>query len=192
MNGKPKEQQASAGSAMNALLLAVSEKKDKNAFKALYRYYAPRLKSFMLGQGTSAQMAEEVVQETMIKVWRKAALFDPAKSLASTWIFTIGRNLRIDMLRKAFRPEPDYSDPAFTPDPMPLASDTVSMQQQEKRLMTAVAELPEAQKEILKLAFFQEKTHGQIADELGVPLGTVKSRVRLALKKLRSGFGENE
>ena len=192
MNGKPKEQQASAGSAMNALLLAVSEKKDKDAFQALYRYYAQRLKSFMLGQGTSAQMAEEVVQETMIKVWRKAALFDPAKSSASTWIFTIGRNLRIDMLRKAFRPEPDYSDPAFTPDPMPLASDTVSMQQQEKRLMTAVAELPEAQKEILKLAFFQEKTHGQIADELGVPLGTVKSRVRLALKKLRSGFGENE
>jgi RNA polymerase sigma-70 factor (ECF subfamily) len=191
MTGKPNEQQPAAGRTMDALLMAVSESKDKDAFQELYRYYAPRLKSFLLGQGAGSHMAEEVVQETMVKVWRKASLFDPAKASASTWIFTIGRNLRIDMLRKASRPEPDFDDPAFVPDPEPLASDAIFREQQDRLLMAAVNELPETQSEILKLSFFQERTHGQIAEQLGLPLGTVKSRIRLALSKLRSEIGEN-
>jgi RNA polymerase sigma-70 factor (ECF subfamily) len=192
MTGEPKEQKPAAGRTMDALLMAVSESSDKDAFKALYEYYAPRLKSFLLGQGTGSHMAEEIVQETMVKVWRKASLFDPAKASASTWIFTIGRNLRIDMLRKANRPKPDFDDPAFLPDPEPLATDAIFRQQQDQLLIAAVNELSDAQSEILRLAFFQEKSHGQIAEELGLPLGTVKSRVRLALKKLRSEIGEKE
>lgn len=191
MTGKAKEQQGAAVRSMDALLIAVSRNRDRDAFQTLYQYYAPRLKSFMLGQRTDSQLAEEVVQETMVKVWRKAALFDPDKASASTWIFTIGRNMRIDMLRKTARPEPDYNDPVFMPDPIPLASDAIIKEQRDKRLKTAISGLPPEQSEILKLAFFQEKTHGQIAEELGIPLGTVKSRVRLALQKLRSEIGEN-
>ncbi|MEX0695021.1 MAG: sigma-70 family RNA polymerase sigma factor [Rhodospirillales bacterium] len=192
MTGDTEKSQDDLAATMNALLIRVSEDRDKEAFQTLYRYYAPRLKSFMLGKGTDAHLAEEAVQETLVKVWRKAALFDPALASASTWIFTIGRNMRIDMLRKSIRPEPDYSDPAFTPDPVPVASDKIQKDQQGKRLKAALSILPAEQSEILKLAFFQEKTHGQIAEELGLPLGTVKSRARLALKRLRSVLGENE
>ncbi len=192
MTDRTEEQKPVTPEAMNDLLAAVSERRDREAFQELYRYYAPRLKSFMLGQGTDALLAEEAVQETMVKVWRKAALFDPKKASASTWIYTIGRNVRIDMLRKSFRPEPDYNDPAFTPDPVPLASEKILKDQQGSSLKAAIAELPPEQIEILKLAFFMDKTHSQIVEDLNIPLGTVKSRIRLALKRLRSALGENE
>jgi RNA polymerase sigma-70 factor (ECF subfamily) len=97
---------------MNGLLPKVAENQDREAFQAIFEYFAPRLKAFVRRQGTDAQMAEEVVQETMINVWRKAGQFDPAKASASTWIYTIARNSRIDHLRKAYRPEPDMNDPA--------------------------------------------------------------------------------
>ena len=138
------------------------------------------------------QMAEEIVQETMVKIWRKASQFDPAKASATTWIYTIGRNLRIDMLRKTFRPEPDYLDPIFTPDPEPQGFDNVSRDQETKRIAAAVANLPGEQREVLKLAFFEDKAHGQIAVELCIPLGTVKSRIRLAFKRMRAELGEIE
>lgn len=177
---------------MTRLLGAVARDRDRVAFQALFEHFAPRVKAFILRQGTDPGMAEEVVQETMVNVWRKAAQFDPAKASASTWIFKIARNLRIDLLRKAYRPEPDMNDPAMVGDPEPMADDVVSRRQHAGHLRVALATLPAEQQQVLQLAFFREKAHAQVADELGLPLGTVKSRIRLALARLRSELGEFE
>ena len=175
---------------MTGLLTAVAVQRDRAAFKVLFEFYAPRLKAFVQRQGTSPDMAEEVVQETMVKVWRKAAQFDASRASASTWIFTIARNLRVDLLRKANRPAPDMNDPALVPEPEPRAHELISRDQESARLKVAVAELPQEQQEVLRLAFFEEKAHGAVAEELGIPLGTVKSRIRLAFKRIRAELGE--
>lgn len=175
---------------MNHLLLAVAENEDRQAFHTLFEYFAPRVKAFLFKQGTTPEMAEEVVQETMVNVWRKSAQFDPARASASTWIFTIARNLRIDMLRKENRPAPDLDDPALVPDPEPTSHDAIAREQEADRLKSAVAALPKEQQKVLELAFFQEKAHPQVAEELGIPLGTVKSRIRLAFRRIRSELGE--
>ena len=141
-------------------------------------------------QGTRGQLADEVIQETMVRIWRKAGQFDPARASASTWIFTIARNIRIDLIRKANRPEPDMNDPAFVPDPEPLPHDRLSREQEAGRLLDIVADLPAEQQEVLRLAFFEEKSHPEVAAELGIPLGTVKSRIRLAMKRIRNEFGD--
>lgn len=174
------------------LLVAVGRDRDREAFKALFSLFAPRIKAFMLGQRADAALAEEILQETMVNVWRKAAQFDPGKASASTWIFAIARNMRIDMLRKTSRPEPDMNDPALVPDAEPLAHEQISREQEAARLRKAFGGLPEDQQQVLRLVFMEEKTHAQVADEIGIPLGTVKSRIRLALKRIRSEIGERE
>ena len=186
------EGQQSTQDWMKYLLLAVARDRQREAFKALFEHFAPRLKAFIQRQGTDPEMAEEVVQETMVSVWRKAEQFDPAKASVSTWIFTIARNARIDLLRKANRPEPDMNDPALAPDPGPEVQEVISREQGAARLKVAVAGLPAEQQEVLRLAFFQEKAHSKVAEELGIPLGTVKSRIRLAFKRIRSELGESE
>jgi RNA polymerase sigma factor (sigma-70 family) len=175
----------------NGLIAAVAEQRDRAAFRQIFEHFAPRLLGFLQKQGSQPQVAEEVVQETMVNVWRKAGQFDPAKAAASTWIFTIARNARIDHLRKTNRPAIDENDPALVPEPEPAAHDVMSRRQETHRLMKVVGELPADQREVLQLAFFQEKAHGEVAKELGIPLGTVKSRIRLALKKIRSELGES-
>ena len=175
---------------MSELLVDVG-RQDQVAFRAIFDHFAPRLKGFLMGQGTSPQMAEEVVQESMVKIWRKADQYDPARAAASTWIFTIARNMRIDHLRKNNRPEPDMDDPAFVPDPEPLATENISQAQDAAALHAAMAELSEDQRAVLKLAYFEEKAHPEIAEALDIPLGTVKSRIRLALKNIRSKIGGN-
>ena len=175
---------------MNDLLVAVAIDHDRAAFQAIFHHFAPRLKGFVMRQGTRGQLADEVIQETMVRVWRKAGQFDPARASASTWIFTIARNIRIDLIRKANRPEPDMNDPAFVPDPEPLPHDRLSREQEAGRLRDIVADLPVEQQEVLRLAFFEEKPHPEVAAELGIPLGTVKSRIRLAMKRIRNEFGD--
>lgn len=184
------ERPASVGEAMAALLSAVAESQDRAAFHALFEHFAPRVKAFVQRQGTDPHMAEEVVQETMVNVWRKAGQFDPAKASVSTWIFTIARNLRVDLIRRANRPMPDMNDPALVPEPEPRAHEVISLEQEAERLRSAVAGLPKEQREVLHLAFFEEKAHGTVAAELGIPLGTVKSRIRLAFRRIRSELGE--
>lgn len=131
-------------------------------------------------------MIEEVVQETFIRVWNKAQLFDPDKALASTWLFAIARNTRVDIFRKSGRPMPDLDDPTFVPDPEPSADQRVSCAEESLRLQKALALLSPDQQEVLRLAYFEEKAHAQVAEDLGIPLGTVKSRIRLALGRIRS------
>ena len=175
---------------INAWLTAIAVNSDRKSFKHLFEYFAPRLKSFLMGQGTDSQLAEEVVQETMVKVWRKSHQFDAAKASASTWIFTIARNMRVDLLRKDNRPEPDFNDPAFVPDPEPQVTEIIERNQESEKLNKLISTLPIEQREVLNLAYFHDMAHAEIADKLNIPLGTVKSRIRLALKRIRETLGD--
>lgn len=171
----------------NELLLLVARQQDRQAFGLLFDHFAPRLNAYMRKLGSDATQAEELVQEAMLLVWRKATSFDPAKASASTWIFTIARNKRIDALRKAKRPEFDPTDPALAGfgGGSEEARDADVSGQDSRALEAAIATLPAEQADLLRLAYFEDKAHGEIARVRGLPLGTVKSRLRLALEKLR-------
>jgi RNA polymerase sigma-70 factor (ECF subfamily) len=142
-----------------------------------------------MGQGLAAQEAEELAQEAMLKVWRKAEAFDPAKATASTWIYTIARNLRIDMARKSARKR-DLPDDLWVNDVRPV-DDLMSLAQSSNELRALMTSLPSEQKEVLTLSFYEDMSHAEVAKALNLPLGTVKSRLRLALGRLRHAFSQN-
>jgi len=172
------------------LLAAVAQQQDRAAFAKLFDHFAPRVKGYIRRLGASDQKAEDIVQEVMITVWRRASLYDSKQASVSTWIFTIARNKRIDDLRRERRPEIDPNDPALVADPLPAADQVFALEDQARRLRDAVRSLPEDQALVLHKNFFEDKSHGVIAQELDVPLGTVKSRARLALAKLRQVVGD--
>ena len=165
------------------LLKKVDTLKDTSAFEELFNHFAPRVKAFLMKSGADPQMAEECSQEVMATVWRKAHLFDPSRASASTWIFTIARNKKIDAIRKQNRPEPEqlYPDQDYEPD----QESVVELQQETERLTLALGELPEKQRVLVEKAYLGELSHSEIAEITGLPLGTIKSRIRLALEKLR-------
>jgi RNA polymerase sigma factor (sigma-70 family) len=167
------------------LIEAISARRDRAAFARLFADFAPRIKGYARRMGADGAVAEDLAQEVMLTVWRRAELFDGRKASASTWIFTIARNRRIDMLRRERRPEMDPNDPAVVPESDPPADHSVESSQSEARLHQAVARLPREQAELLRLAYFEDKSHSAIAEALDLPLGTVKSRIRLAMTKLR-------
>ncbi|QND64616.1 sigma-70 family RNA polymerase sigma factor [Mesorhizobium loti] len=169
------------------LLAAVAEGRDRAAFALLFGFYAPRLKAFMMRSGMAVSTAEDIAQETMLLVWKKASYFDPARAGVSTWIFTIGRNVRIDRLRRESRPAAVASafDPSDEPDSPVSGEAAVMAAEREERVRSAVALLSPEQADILRLSFFGDKPQSEIASQLRIPLGTVKSRVRLALSRLR-------
>lgn len=175
------------GHSWEELMLMVSTNQDRSAFKHLFNHFAPRIKSFLMKAGADPTMAEECSQEAMATVWNKAKLFDPARASASTWIFTIARNKRIDAIRKIRRPEPDE---LTWPDGMEDAQeDALELKQQSEILADAIQNLPEKQRQLVEKAFFKELSHSEIALETGLPLGTIKSRIRLALERLRHAMG---
>ena len=175
---------------MSVLLAAVGTDRDIEAFETLFRYFGPRVKAYMARVARDGQVAEELMQETMIAVWNKAAQFDPSRGTVSTWIFTIARNLRIDAYRKDRRPDFDPNDPAFVPEDVPPADTVFEELQEASRLRRAMEGLPEDQLELLRLSFFNDRSHSAIAEQLNIPLGTVKSRIRLAFAKLRAVLEE--
>ncbi|WP_375280700.1 sigma-70 family RNA polymerase sigma factor [Pseudooctadecabacter sp.] len=164
-------------------LFAVRDAKDQKAFAAIFGHFAPRVKAFLMKSGASPDLAEEVTQEVMATLWRKAHMFDPAKASVSTWIFTIARNRRIDILRKQRRPEPE--DLPWGPEAEPDQEDVLALQQESKQLAVALAALPDKQKDLIVRAYYGDLTHSEIAEQTGLPLGTIKSRIRLALERLR-------
>lgn len=172
------------------MLAAVGQSKDIEAFEALFRHYGPRVRAYMAQLARDGQAAEELMQETMLAVWNKAHQFDPARGNVSSWIFTIARNLRIDAYRKEKRPSFDPTDPAFVPDDVPPADVEFEGRQEADRLRRAMATLPAEQLELLQLSFYNEASHSTIAAKLGLPMGTVKSRIRLAFAKLRAALEE--
>jgi RNA polymerase sigma factor (sigma-70 family) len=173
------------GRSLDDLLVAVARDRDKVAFGLLFGQIAPRLKAYLVRSGAAASQADELVQEVMLMVWRKADSFDPAQSAASTWIFTIARNKRIDAVRRDRRPEFDPGDPALVPDQAPAADRSIEAAQDTARLRDAILKLPSEQAELLRLVYFEDQPHTMIAQRSGLPLGTVKSRLRLAMVRLR-------
>ena len=169
------------------LVAAVAVERDRDAFAQLFGYYGPRLKAFMMRGGLSASAAEELAQETMLLVWRKAGYFNAERGGVSTWIFTIARNLRIDRLRREKRPRANTElfDPSDEPEGPATGEAVLMAVQREERVRAALDLLSDEQAEVLRLSFFGDKPQSEIASELGIPLGTVKSRVRLALGRLR-------
>ncbi len=165
---------------------------DREAFGRLFEHFAPRVKGMMLKAGAGKDDAEEIAQETLLTVWRKAAQFDPDTAGASAWIFTIARNLRIDAVRRKARSgsidygaELDYLvDPAEPIDHILVRSDEAD------RIAAALSRLSEEQTMAIRLSFIEERPHSEIAELLGIPLGTVKSRIRLAMNRLRALLDE--
>ncbi len=167
------------------LVERIAQDRDRRAFADLFAYYAPRIKAYLRRLGADDTLCEELAQEAMLTVWRRAHLFDRRQAGVGTWIFTIARNKRIDAIRRDRRPEIDPNDPALVPEPEPSADKAVENDQRGARLHDAIAVLPEEQAKLLRLSYYDEKSHSAIAEELNLPLGTVKSRIRLALGKLQ-------
>lgn len=173
------------------LVEAIATQRDREAFARLFKHFAPRLKGFGLRRGTDAASSEELAQETMLTVWRKADTFDPSRATVSTWIFTIVRNKRIDLFRREGHPEADLDEAAEKAYEGPGADDEFDRVQSSEALREAMRVLPVEQLVVLQKAFFEDKSHSVIAAELGLPLGTVKSRIRLALTRLRGALPED-
>lgn len=175
-----------------ALMARIAGDKDRNAFAALFGHFGPRVKAYLMRSGSNAESAEELAQEAMMTVWRRAESFDPAQASVATWIFTIARNKRIDVYRRSNRPEFDPEDPALSPQAEPEPDEVMGAAQTAAAIQTAVRTLPKEQAEMLHMAFFQDKAHSEIAEETGLPLGTVKSRLRLAIARMRKNLKESE
>lgn len=164
---------------------AIAARADKAAFARLFAHFAPRLKAYLLRLGLPGAEAEEVAQEVMVTVWRKAAGFDRRQASVSTWIFRIARNRRIDVFRRDQRAVLDAHEPAFQPATAAAPDASSEAADREAQVRLAMAELPPDQRDLVRAHFYEDLTHSQIAERTGVPLGTVKSRLRLAFGKLR-------
>jgi RNA polymerase sigma-70 factor, ECF subfamily len=175
---------------MADLLQRVAQSSDIEAFRQLYQLYGPRVKSYMIRQGADPDTADELAQETLLTVWRKASLYVSDKGSATTWIFTIARNLRIDRLRKEvpWQELPDGHNEIASDDVQP--DEAVSDRERQLRVQTVMASLPADQYSVVSLSYLEGLSHSEIADRLGLPLGTVKSRMRLAYQKIRDAVGD--
>ncbi len=171
-------------------VIRVRDHGDQAAFAELFAHFAPRVKGFLMRGGGDAALAEEVTQEVMATLWQKAHLFDPSRAGVSTWVFTVARNRRIDMLRRQRRPEPE--DLSWGPEAEPDQAAVLALQQETTQLGAALAALPEKQRVLIEKAYFGEMSHGEIAEITGLPLGTIKSRIRLALDRLRHAMKRAE
>lgn len=181
--GRPPQKPAMDDPAL--LMQAIALRQDRGALAALFNLFGPRVKSMLLKLGAGEALAEDLVQETFLMVWRKAALYSNQRGAPSTWIFTIARNLRIDQLRR------QSNKPYEDLEALELASDAptgiflAEQHQVIERVTAALGTLPQDQREVVRLSFIQDMPHAQIAESLGIPLGTVKSRLRLAYERLR-------
>jgi len=175
-------------------LRAVAERQDREAFGRLFTFYGPRIKAYLRRLGAEDAAAEDMTQEVMLTVWRRAHQFDRSRAALSTWIFTIARNKRIDAIRRERRPDYDPDDPALLEeaDGSPRGDEVAEVEQMRRIVLGAVDQLPSEQADLLRIFYYEEKSHSVIAEELGLPLGTVKSRLRLAIGKLRVMLGAAE
>lgn len=169
----------------HALIEAVAKSKDRGAFSELFAYYGPRFKAYAKRMGCGEEEAEELAQEAMVSAWRRAETFDRSKASASTWMFTILRNKRIDLARKPKFMLAELDSVENEPSDTVLADATYDAAKASEAIKVELRNLPAEQILVLQKAFFEEKSHSEIAEELELPLGTVKSRIRLALARLR-------
>jgi len=168
-----------------SLAKAVADGRDKAAFAELFDHFAPRLKTYLQRLNLDPAQSEELTQEVMIVLWHKAHLFDPAKSSLSTWLFRVARNRRIDAMRRDRSALIDPEDPILHPSGTEAADELVDAEQRDTRVRAAMQQLPDEQMELIRMAFFLGLSHSQISEQTKLPLGTVKSRIRLAFGRLR-------
>ncbi len=173
---------------MSVKLRAVTEFEDRTAFEALVRHFGPRIRAYLLRTGGDPGRVDDVLQETFTAIWRKAGLYDYRRATAAAWIFAIARNQQIDSFRRERRPEVDPEDPAFCPDPLPDGEQKLVKRQQAATIRNALSALSAEQREVLRLSFYEGESYPAIAVRLGLPLGTVKSRARLAFGRLRKAL----
>ena len=176
---------------LDGLVEAVA-REDRGAFAELFSFYAPRVKAYLRRLNADDALAEEIAQEVLLTVWRKAKQFDRTQASASTWIFRIARNRRIDAARRAAKPELDAAEPALAPPETEAPDEAVHAASREDRVRAAIAALPEEQVMLLRMAFFDGLSHRDIAERIDAPLGTVKSRLRLAFDKLRKRLDRDD
>jgi len=175
---------------MTDLIHKVARNRDSEAFHELFVSFSPRIKAMLMRQGADPETAEEIVQETMLSVWRKAHLFAESKGSFSTWVFTIARNLRIDKLRRNTGWQELSGEIEDRPSEDDSPYDELQREQQRERVAEALETLTPEQNEVVRLAYIEGLTHTEIAERLSVPLGTVKSRMRLAYGKIRERLGD--
>ncbi len=168
-----------------AWLARIAQDGDREAFAALYAHYAPQVKRYLMRSGADPVAAEEVAQDVLLTVWRRAPTYDPTRANPNTWIFTIARNRRIDRLRKESRPEPEASEVLETMQPQAATDTQVSESRRAEAVRKALAALPPEQAEVLHSSYFEGRSMRELSDATGVPLGTIKSRSRLAMIRLR-------
>jgi RNA polymerase sigma-70 factor, ECF subfamily len=168
-----------------SLVEAIASQRDRAAFARLFALYGPRVRSQLCARGASLTVADEVTQEVMLTVWRKAGQFDPRRGRVGTWLFVIARNCLIDHQRgqRWPQPEPDDDVRADAPD------DQLAEAERQRDLRAALDELPLEQREALAGAYYRGRTMRELADEHRLPVGTVKTRVRLGLARLRACLG---
>jgi RNA polymerase sigma-70 factor (ECF subfamily) len=173
------------------LVQAIAAQHDREAFKELFRFYAPRIQTMLMRSGTTSEVAEDLAQEALIAVWQKAGSYDAGRATVSAWIFTIARNLRIDRFRRDQRSQLHHVYELVQPAESPSPDAPFEAVEREDRIRAALGGLPEEQVRVVELSFFKGQAHGDIATALGIPLGTVKSRLRLAMARLRGFLGDN-
>lgn len=188
MSHEPKPERA--GSDAARLIEEIAARRSRQAFTQLFEHFAPRVKSLMLRSGATAGQAEELAQETLLMVWRKASLFDSTRAGPAAWIFTIARNLRIDGLRRAGREANAVTNMDVEADEAERPDELFITAEKDESVRAALEGLSEDQRRVVHLSFVQDKPHAEIARELGIPLGTVKSRIRLAMSHLRQVLDE--
>ncbi len=170
-------------------LIEFKHSQDAEKFAELFAHFAPRVKAFLMKSGASATLAEETTQEALATVWQKAEMFDPARASASTWIFTIVRNKQIDAIRKQRRPEPE--DLPWGSEAPPSSEEILVVSDEQANLRRCLDELPDSQRQMIEQAYFGDLSHYEIAELTGLPLGTIKSRIRLGLERLRYELKKN-
>ncbi|WP_291844264.1 sigma-70 family RNA polymerase sigma factor [Maricaulis sp.] len=181
------------GREMSRLLARVGQTRDRAAFRAVFDHFAPRIRAFLLQRRLTSALADDLTQDVMLAVWRRAASFDPSKAAASTWIYTIARNQHIDHFRKVQRASRmDETDPSLQPVPPPAADDLCEQAEAAETVGKALEALSPDQRQVVEMAFTEGLSHSEIAERLNLPLGTVKSRIRLAMGKLKTTLGDLE
>ena len=175
-------QQPEAPQIWSEMLATLAETKDKALYIQLFRHFAPKVKAYIIRLGLVETTAEELMQETMLSVWRKAYLYNADKAAASTWIFTLARNQSIDWMRKQKYPE--YALEAWHEEPDD-EHDVCEQVVTSDRMAKVIAKLPEDQAQVIYMSFYEGRSHSEISERLGVPLGSVKSRIRLASEKIK-------
>lgn len=173
---------------MARLAASIAKDRDRAAFERLFDHFAPRINGYLQRLGADSGAAEDIAQDVMSTLWRKAALFDPAKSSLATWLFRVARNRHIDGLRHNRVDILDEREPTLQPSVSPNPFDTIAVQKRDEAVRLALEELPGEQLDLVRLAFFEQLSHSEIATRTGLPLGTVKSRLRLAFTRLRKAL----